>query len=159
MWTGRKWNTPDKNIIYGIFNPYVWNSRPVGHIRPGTQLYPARKIILCQIFNSPMIWGTQDAHNTNPIMQRNSCRAKLRSFPLPLRHINRASLDVTASQPVCVDVETGLIQTALIQLQCTGTLKAKYNTVWPRQFPRFIPEAVPQLRPHTTRTLCMFGSD
>ena len=62
--------------------------------------------------------------------------------------------------PFAIDVETAPVnlQMELIELQCNGTLKAKYDTVGPAQFTRFIPEEMPQLRLHAARTLSMFGS-
>ncbi|KAM4620367.1 general transcription factor II-I repeat domain-containing protein 2 [Polymixia lowei] len=62
--------------------------------------------------------------------------------------------------PFAVDVETAPVemQMELIELQCDATLKAKYDTVGPARFIRFIPEAMPQLRQHAARTLCLFGS-
>lgn len=62
--------------------------------------------------------------------------------------------------PFAVDVETAPVQMQmeLIELQCNGTLKAKYDTAGPAQFFRSIPEVMPQLRLHAARTLCMFGS-
>lgn len=62
--------------------------------------------------------------------------------------------------PFAMDVESAplQLQMELIELQCNGTLKAKYDTVGPAQFTRFIPEAMPQLRIHAARTLSMFGS-
>ncbi|KAF0044733.1 hypothetical protein F2P81_003891 [Scophthalmus maximus] len=62
--------------------------------------------------------------------------------------------------PFPVDVETApvQIQMELIELQCNGTLKAKYDTAGPAQFIRSIPETMPQLRLHAAQTLCMFGS-
>uniref|UniRef100_A0A3Q3W3Z6 HAT C-terminal dimerisation domain-containing protein n=1 Tax=Mola mola TaxID=94237 RepID=A0A3Q3W3Z6_MOLML len=62
--------------------------------------------------------------------------------------------------PFAADVETVPvhIQMELIELQCNGTLKAKYNTLGPAQFPRFTPETMPQLRLHAARTLCAFAS-
>uniref|UniRef100_A0A3Q2X4A3 DUF4371 domain-containing protein n=1 Tax=Haplochromis burtoni TaxID=8153 RepID=A0A3Q2X4A3_HAPBU len=60
--------------------------------------------------------------------------------------------------PFTVDMETApvQIQMELIELQCNGTLKAKYDTEGPALFIRSIPEAIPQLRLHAARTLCMF---
>lgn len=54
--------------------------------------------------------------------------------------------------PFEADVETALvqIQMELIELQCNGTLNAKYDTEGPAQFIRSIPEAMPQLRLHAT---------
>ncbi|KAM3599081.1 uncharacterized protein V6R79_007695, partial [Siganus canaliculatus] len=62
--------------------------------------------------------------------------------------------------PFAVEVETApeQIQMELIELQCNGTLKAKYDTAGPSQFIRSIPETMPQLRLNAARTLCMFGS-
>ncbi|XP_072239317.1 general transcription factor II-I repeat domain-containing protein 2-like [Leuresthes tenuis] len=62
--------------------------------------------------------------------------------------------------PFAVDVETAQaeIQMELIELQCNGTLKAKYDTAGPAQFIHSIPTSMPQLRLHAARTLCMFGS-
>lgn len=62
--------------------------------------------------------------------------------------------------PFAVDVETApvQIQMELIELQCNRTLKAKCDTAGPAQFIHSIPEAMPQLRLHAARTLCMFGS-
>jgi len=56
--------------------------------------------------------------------------------------------------PFAVDV----IQMELIELQCNGTLKAKYDTAGPAEFIHSITAAMPQLRLHAARTLCMFGS-
>jgi hypothetical protein len=62
--------------------------------------------------------------------------------------------------PFAIDMETAPVnlQMELIELQCNGTLKAKYDTVGPAQFTRFIPEEMPQLRLHAARCLSMFGS-
>ncbi|KAL3832267.1 hypothetical protein ACJMK2_023927 [Sinanodonta woodiana] len=62
--------------------------------------------------------------------------------------------------PFAIYVETAPVnlQMELIELQCNGTLKAKYDTVGPVQFTRFIPDEMPQLRLHAGRTLSMFGS-
>uniref|UniRef100_A0A3B4FC09 DUF4371 domain-containing protein n=1 Tax=Pundamilia nyererei TaxID=303518 RepID=A0A3B4FC09_9CICH len=57
-----------------------------------------------------------------------------------------------ASQPIYVETAPVQIQ---MELQCNGTLKAKYNTEWPAQFISSIPEAIPQLRLHAARTLCI----
>lgn len=65
-------------------------------------------------------------------------------------HLNVFAIDVE-SAPLQLQME-------LIELQCNGILKAKYDTVGPAQFTRFIPEAVPQLRTHAARTLSMFSS-
>ncbi|KAL7859442.1 hypothetical protein SRHO_G00145890 [Serrasalmus rhombeus] len=46
------------------------------------------------------------------------------------------------------------IQVELIELQCNETLKAKYDPEGPTES---IPAAMPQLRLHAARTLCMFG--
>ena len=46
----------------------------------------------------------------------------------------------------------------LIELQCNRILKAKYDTEGPAQFIQSIPEAMPHLRQHAARTLCIFGS-
>ena len=46
----------------------------------------------------------------------------------------------------------------LIELQCNGIPKAKYDTERPAQFIYSIPEVTPQLRQHVARTLCIFGS-
>ena len=62
--------------------------------------------------------------------------------------------------PFAIDVETAPVhlQMELIELQCNGALKAKYDTVGPAQFTCFIPGAIPQLRLYVARTLSMFGS-
>uniref|UniRef100_A0A8C4STI9 HAT C-terminal dimerisation domain-containing protein n=1 Tax=Erpetoichthys calabaricus TaxID=27687 RepID=A0A8C4STI9_ERPCA len=62
--------------------------------------------------------------------------------------------------PFAVNVETApvQIQMELIELQCNGTLKAKYDTAWPAQFIHSIPAEMLQLCLHAARTLCMFGS-
>ena len=62
--------------------------------------------------------------------------------------------------PFAVDVETApvQIQMELIELQCNGTLKTKYDTAGPTEFIHSIPAAMSQLRLHAARTLCMFGS-
>ncbi|XP_058025772.1 general transcription factor II-I repeat domain-containing protein 2-like [Ahaetulla prasina] len=64
------------------------------------------------------------------------------------------------SNPFAVDVEKAPvnIQMELIELQCSSTLKAKYDSVGPLRFSRFIPETMPQLRLQAAQMLCMFGS-
>ncbi|XP_032065870.1 general transcription factor II-I repeat domain-containing protein 2-like [Thamnophis elegans] len=64
------------------------------------------------------------------------------------------------SNPFAVDVEKAPvnIQMELIELQCSSTLKAKYDSVGPVRFSRFIPETMPQLRLQAAQMLCMFGS-
>ncbi|XP_034297753.1 general transcription factor II-I repeat domain-containing protein 2-like [Pantherophis guttatus] len=64
------------------------------------------------------------------------------------------------SNPFAVDVEKAPvnIQMELIELQCSSTLKAKYDSVGPIRFSRFIPETMPQLRLQAAQMLCMFGS-
>ena len=59
--------------------------------------------------------------------------------------------------PFAVNVKTAPVQMQM-ELQCNKTLKAKYDTVGPAQLICFIPEAMPQLRQHAARTLCIFGS-
>ncbi|GAA6104203.1 general transcription factor II-I repeat domain-containing protein 2-like [Tachysurus ichikawai] len=46
----------------------------------------------------------------------------------------------------------------LIELQCNDTLKSKYDAVGAAQFPRFIPETMPQLRTQAAQLLSLFGS-
>lgn len=62
--------------------------------------------------------------------------------------------------PFAIDVETApvQIQMELTELQCNGTLKAKYDTAGPAQFIHSIPEEMPQLRLRAAPTMCMFGS-
>ncbi|XP_060786987.1 general transcription factor II-I repeat domain-containing protein 2-like [Neoarius graeffei] len=62
--------------------------------------------------------------------------------------------------PFAVDVEKAPanIQMELIELQCNGTFRAKYDSVGSAQFPQFIPDMMPQLHLHGARMLCMFGS-
>uniref|UniRef100_A0A0L8G398 DUF4371 domain-containing protein n=1 Tax=Octopus bimaculoides TaxID=37653 RepID=A0A0L8G398_OCTBM len=62
--------------------------------------------------------------------------------------------------PFAIDVETAPVhlQMELIELRCNGALKAKYDTVGPAQFTRFILKEMPQLCLHAARTLSMFGS-
>lgn len=62
--------------------------------------------------------------------------------------------------PFAINVETApvQIQMELIELQCNGTLKAKYDTAGPAQFIHSIPEEMPRLRLRAARTMCMFGS-
>ena len=62
--------------------------------------------------------------------------------------------------PFAADVETFPVelQMKLIELQCNGSLKAKYDALELMQLIRSIPETMPQLRLHIARTLCMFGS-
>uniref|UniRef100_A0A0L8FLU3 Uncharacterized protein n=1 Tax=Octopus bimaculoides TaxID=37653 RepID=A0A0L8FLU3_OCTBM len=62
--------------------------------------------------------------------------------------------------PFAINVETApvQIQMELIELQCNGILKAKYDSVGPAQFTRFIPEAISQLHLHAAQTLSMFRS-
>ena len=64
------------------------------------------------------------------------------------------------SNPFAVDVENAPtnIQMELIELQCNDTLKSKYDAVGAAQFPRFIPDTMPQLRTQAAQMLSMFGS-
>ncbi|XP_013908076.1 PREDICTED: general transcription factor II-I repeat domain-containing protein 2-like [Thamnophis sirtalis] len=64
------------------------------------------------------------------------------------------------SNPFSVDVKEAPadIQMELMELQCSDTLKAKYDSVGSAQFARFIPETMPQLRLRAARMLCMFGN-
>nr|XP_046210501.1 general transcription factor II-I repeat domain-containing protein 2-like [Oncorhynchus gorbuscha] len=64
------------------------------------------------------------------------------------------------SNPFAVDVENAPtnIQMELIELQCNDTLKSKYDAVGTAQFPRFIPDTMPQLRTQAAQMLSMFGS-
>ncbi|XP_070595014.1 general transcription factor II-I repeat domain-containing protein 2-like [Erythrolamprus reginae] len=64
------------------------------------------------------------------------------------------------SNPFAIAVERAPahIQMELIELQCSSTLKAKYDSVGPVRFSRFIPETMPKLRLQAARMLCMFGS-
>ncbi|XP_031655934.1 general transcription factor II-I repeat domain-containing protein 2-like [Oncorhynchus kisutch] len=64
------------------------------------------------------------------------------------------------SNPFAVDVENAPtnIQMELIELQCNDTLKSKYEAVGAAQFPRFIPDTMPQLRTQAAQMLSMFGS-
>ncbi|XP_074488096.1 general transcription factor II-I repeat domain-containing protein 2-like [Sebastes fasciatus] len=64
------------------------------------------------------------------------------------------------SNPFAADVESAPtnLQMELIELQCSDTLKAKYDSVGAAQFPRFIPDTMPQLRTQAAQMLSMFGS-
>ncbi|XP_039190545.1 general transcription factor II-I repeat domain-containing protein 2-like [Crotalus tigris] len=64
------------------------------------------------------------------------------------------------SNPFAVEVAKAPIniQMELIELQCSSTFKAKYDSVGPAQFTTFIPETMPQLHLQAARMLCMFGS-
>ena len=64
------------------------------------------------------------------------------------------------SNPFTADVESARsnIQMELIELRCSDTLKAKYESVGAAEFPRFIPDTMPQLRSQAAQTLSMFGS-
>ena len=64
------------------------------------------------------------------------------------------------SNPFAVDVESAPpnLQMELIELQCCDTLKSKHDSVGAAQFPRFIPDTMPQLRTQAAQMLSMFGS-
>lgn len=64
------------------------------------------------------------------------------------------------SNPFAVDMESvpSNLQMELIELQCSDTLKAKYESVGAAEFPRFIHDTMPQLRSQAAQTLSMFGS-
>ena len=64
------------------------------------------------------------------------------------------------SNPFAADVESAPsnLQMELIELQCSDTLKAKYESVGAAEFPRFIPDTMPHLRSQAAPTLSMFGS-
>ena len=59
-----------------------------------------------------------------------------------------------------VDVQTVPVelQMELIELQCNGSLEAKYYSGGLVQFIRSVPETMSQLCLHIARTLCMFGT-
>ena len=59
-----------------------------------------------------------------------------------------------------VDMESAPtnLQMELIELQCCDTLKSKYDSMGAAQFPRFIPDTMPQLRTQAAQILSMFGS-
>ncbi|CAI5691491.1 unnamed protein product [Oreochromis niloticus] len=64
------------------------------------------------------------------------------------------------SNPFAVDVAKAPtnLQMELIELQCSDTLKSKYDAVGASQFPHFIPDTMPGLRTHAAQMLSMFGS-
>lgn len=64
------------------------------------------------------------------------------------------------ANPFAIDVDTAPehLQLELIELQCNGALKTKYQSVGAGEFARFIPDTMPQLRLHAARIMCMFGS-
>jgi len=64
------------------------------------------------------------------------------------------------SNPFAVDVESvpTNLQMELIELQCSDTLKSKYDAVGAAQFPCFIPDTMPHLRTQAAQMLSMFGS-
>ena len=64
------------------------------------------------------------------------------------------------SNQFAVDVESAPtnLQMELIELQCCDTLKSKHDSVGAAQFPRFIPDTMPQLRTQAGQMLSMFGS-
>ena len=64
------------------------------------------------------------------------------------------------SNPFAVDVESAPtnLQMELIELQCSDTHRSKYDSVGAAQFPRFIPDTMPQLRAQVAQMLSMFGS-
>lgn len=64
------------------------------------------------------------------------------------------------SHPFAADVESARsnLQMELIELQCSDTLKAKYEFVGAEQFPRFIPDTMPKLHSQAAQMLSMFGS-
>ena len=59
-----------------------------------------------------------------------------------------------------VDVESAPtnLQMELNELQCCDTLKSNHDSVGAAQFPRFIPDTIPQLRTQAAQMLSMFGS-
>ncbi|KAK0137595.1 General transcription factor II-I repeat domain-containing protein 2 [Merluccius polli] len=62
--------------------------------------------------------------------------------------------------PFAVDVENAPtnLQKELIELQCSDTLKSKYDAVGAAQFPHLIPDTMPQLHTQAVQMLSMFGS-
>lgn len=64
------------------------------------------------------------------------------------------------SNPFAADVEStpSNLQMKLIEQQCSDTLKAKYESVGAAEFPRFLPDTMPQLCTQAAQTLSMFGS-
>ena len=64
------------------------------------------------------------------------------------------------SNPFSVVVERAPtnLQMELIELQCCDTLKSKHDSVDAAQFPRFIPDTMPQLCTQAAQMLFMFSS-
>ncbi|XP_076011117.1 general transcription factor II-I repeat domain-containing protein 2-like [Genypterus blacodes] len=64
------------------------------------------------------------------------------------------------SYPFAVEVEHAPtnLQMELIELQCSDTLKQKYDSVGVAQFPRYIPDTMPHLHTQAAQMLSMFGS-
>ena len=64
------------------------------------------------------------------------------------------------SNPFVVDMEKPAvkIQIEQLDLQCSDTVKAKYDSVGAAQFPCFIAKMMPQLRLHAAQMLSMFLS-
>ncbi|GLD47166.1 general transcription factor II-I repeat domain-containing protein 2-like protein [Lates japonicus] len=50
------------------------------------------------------------------------------------------------------------LQMELIELQCSDTLKSKYDSVGAAQFPCFLPDTLPQLRAQAAQMLSIVGS-
>ena len=64
------------------------------------------------------------------------------------------------SIPFAVDVESAPtnLQLELIELQCCDTLKSKFDSVGAAQFPRFIPDTMPQFLTQAAKMISIFGS-
>ena len=64
------------------------------------------------------------------------------------------------SNPFAVDVESAPtnLQLELIEFQCCDTLKSKFDSMGAAQFPRFIPDTMPQFRTQAAQMLPTFGS-
>ena len=78
---------------------------------------------------------------------------------LPILKPKKAGLNCSAIH-FAADVESAPsnLLMELIELQCSDTLKAKYESVGAAEFPRFIPDTMPHLCSQAAQTLSMFGS-
>ncbi|CAI9721702.1 Hypothetical predicted protein [Octopus vulgaris] len=112
--------------------------------------FPCCQVMLSQVnatvFPKQHFADKLSAHRTEFARRFSDFKAQKNNFDL-LRNLFAVNGETAPVQ----------IQMELIELQCNGTLKVKYDSVGPAQFTRFMTEAIPQVRLHAAPTLFLFG--
>ena len=149
----------------------VLNLQLQGWDRVITDMYAAMRAFKTKL----CLWETQMLQGNLAIF-RAAKRLKSRSLPTSFQHSMlknsaHSAPSLTGNLPTlnpkkcrfellsnlfAVDVKSAPtnLQMELIELQCCDTLKSKYDSVGSAQFPRFIPNTMPQLCTQAAQTQC-----